>query len=128
VALLLDTHAFLWFVDGDERLSRAAVGRIADPQDRVVISVVSAWEIVIKMSIGKLHLDRPLAELWPESIAANDFEVLNVTTEHVFATDSLPLHHRDPFDRLLIGQAIAEGLELVSADATFDHYPVRRVW
>ena len=128
MALLLDTHAFLWFVSDDPRLSVAAAGRIAEPATRVFTSVVSAWEIVIKVSTGKLTLDRPLEQFWPESLAANDFEVLDVKSEHVLALSSLPLHHRDPFDRLLIAQAIAEDLEIVSADATFDAYPVRRVW
>ena len=128
MALLLDTHAFLWFIDDDPRLSRSAAERIGDPAERVVVSVVSLWEIVIKLGTGKLTLDRPPAELWPESLAANRFEALRVTAEHVLAVAPLPLYHRDPFDRLLIAQAVVEKLELVSADAIFDRYPVERVW
>jgi len=94
----------------------------------VLVSVVTAWEIAIKVSTGKLTLDRPLTRLWPESLALNEFEVLDVTSEHVMALTRLPLHHRDPFDRLLIAQAISERLQLVSADAAFDAYPVDRIW
>lgn len=128
MALLLDTHAFLWFINNDPRLSSAAAQQISDPDVRVVVSVVSAWEIVIKLGTGKLTLDRPLKELWPESVAANDFEILEVTADHVLAVEDLPLHHRDPFDRLLIAQAITEDLQLVSADAAFGPYPIQRVW
>jgi PIN domain nuclease of toxin-antitoxin system len=128
VPLLLDTHTFLWFIDNDPRLSATAAARIADPETPVRVSVVSAWEIVIKLGTGKLTLGRPLAQLWPESLEANDFAVLDVTSEHVLALENLPLHHRDPFDRLLIAQALSEGLDLVSADAAFAVYPVHRVW
>jgi PIN domain nuclease of toxin-antitoxin system len=128
VPLLLDTHTFLWFIGNDPRLSTTAAGLIADPDTPVRVSVVSAWEIVIKLGTGKLTLDRPLAQLWPESLAANDFEVLDVTSRHVLALEGLPLHHRDPFDRLLIAQALTEGLEIVSADSAFAPYPVHCIW
>lgn len=126
--LLLDTHTFLWFIDDDPRLSEAAARHIGDPAARVLVSVVTAWEIAIKVSTGKLTLDRPLTQLWPESLSQNEFEVLDVRSEHVMALSPLPLHHRDPFDRLLIAQAISEQLQLVSADAAFDAYPVERIW
>lgn len=128
MALLLDTHAFLWFINDDARLSRHAAERIGDPAERVVVSVVTAWEITIKMSIGKLTLDRPLVRLWPESIEANSFDELDVIAAHIFALEALPLHHRDPFDRLLIAQARAEALTIVSADKVFDDYDVSRIW
>lgn len=126
--VLLDTHTFLWFIDDDPRLSDLAVRHIGDPASRVLVSVVTASEIAIKVSTGKLTLNRPLTKLWPESLALNEFEVLDVTSEHVMALTRLPLHHRDPFDRLLIAQAISERLQLVSADAAFDAYPVDRIW
>jgi len=128
VSLLLDTHTFLWFINDDPRLSATAARHIGDPAARVLVSVVTAWEIAIKVSTGKLKLDRPLTRLWPESLARNEFEVLDVRSEHVMAISPLPLHHRDPFDRLLIAQAISEGLQLVSADVAFDAYPVERIW
>jgi PIN domain nuclease of toxin-antitoxin system len=128
VDLLLDTHTFLWFIDDDPRLSETAARHIGDPAARVLVSVVTAWEIAIKVSTGKLTLDRPLTRLWPESLAQNEFEILDVRSEHVMALSPLPLHHRDPFDRLLIAQAISDRLQLVSADAAFDAYPVERIW
>lgn len=128
MGLLLDTHTYLWFVNADPRLSATAAERIGDPDERVLVSVVSAWEIIIKLSTGKLALNRPLKELWTESIALNQFDVLNVTADHVLALAPLPLHHRDPFDRLLIAQAIAEDHHIVSADSAFDAYPVCRIW
>ncbi len=128
MALLLDTHTFLWFIDDDPRLSPLAAERIGNPTERVVVSVVCAWEIVIKISIGKLALDRPLPDLWPESLLLNAFEALNVTAAHIFELASLPLYHRDPFDRLLIAQARAESLQIVSADSAFDAYEIERIW
>jgi PIN domain nuclease of toxin-antitoxin system len=128
MGILLDTHAYLWFIDADPRLSTTAAERIGDPDERVLISVVSAWEIIIKLGTGKLVLDSPVAELWLESITANEFDVLNVTTDHVLALSLLPHHHRDPFDRLLIAQAIDEDLQIISADTAFDAYPVTRIW
>lgn len=128
MSLLLDTHTFLWFINDDPRLSQRAMERIADPEARVLVSVINAWEIVIKTGTGKLVLDRPLAEIWEASILDNHFEVLDVTTEHVMELEGLPPHHRDPFDRLLIAQAIADGHEIVSADTLFDAYPVERLW
>jgi PIN domain nuclease of toxin-antitoxin system len=128
VGLLLDTHAFLWFIDDNSRLSMVAKERIADPAPRVLVSVVSLWEIVIKLGTGKLSLDRPIERLWPESLAVNHFEELEVTARDVLAVASLPLHHRDPFDRLLVAQAITRQLQVVSADPAFDAYPVSRIW
>jgi PIN domain nuclease of toxin-antitoxin system len=128
VGLLLDTHTFLWFIDDDPRLSMAAKARIGEPATRVLVSVVSLWEIVIKLGTGKLSLNRPIEELWPESLAVNDFEELDVTAQDVLAVASLPLHHRDPFDRLLVAQAITRQLQVVSADPAFDAYPVLRLW
>lgn len=128
MAILLDTHAFLWFIGDDPRLSQLAAQRIENPTERVVVSVVCAWEIVIKTSTGKLTLDRPISDLWPESLLLNDFEALNVTASHIIELASIPLHHRDPFDRLLIAQAQAEHLQIVSADPAFDAYAIERIW
>jgi PIN domain nuclease of toxin-antitoxin system len=128
VGLLLDTHAYLWFVAGDPRLSTTAVQRIGDPDERVLVSVIVPWEIAIKQGTGKLVLNHRLQDLWPRSIAENEFDVLNVTADHVLALAPLPLHHRDPFDRLLIAQAIAGDHQIISADTAFDAYPVTRIW
>lgn len=95
---------------------------------RVFVSVVSAWELVIKLRTGKLAIDRPIAEWWSFNTAENGFEVLNIIADDVLAVDPLPLHHRDPFDRLLIAQAITRDLRLVTADEAFAAYPVPRIW
>jgi len=128
VSLLLDTHALLWYVTADPRLSNAAAEHLAEPDTRVFVSVVSAWELVIKLGTGKLALDRPVGEWWAFNTTENGFEVLPITAEDVLAVEPLPLHHRDPFDRLLIGQALRHGLRLVTADDAFAAYPVQRVW
>lgn len=128
MGLLLDTHTYLWYLDNDPRLSSTAAECIGDPDERVLVSVVSAWEIVVKLSTGKLVLNRGIEEFWPKSIADNEFDVLDVTVDHIFALSPLPLHHRDPFDRLLIAQAIAEDHQIISADNAFDAYPIARIW
>jgi PIN domain nuclease of toxin-antitoxin system len=128
VSLLLDTHAFLWFVTADPRLSSSAAAHLAEPETRVFVSVVSAWELVIKLRTGKLALDQSIAEWWSFNTAENGFEVLNITADDVLAVDPLPLHHRDPFDRLLIAQAITRDLRIVTADEAFAAYPVPRIW
>jgi len=128
VSLLLDTHAFLWFVTGDAKLSDTATSLLADPDTRVFVSVVSVWELVIKTGTGKLTLSEPIADWWLKNTRENDIEVLDITAEHVLAVDPLPLYHRDPFDRLLIAQAITHDLRIVTADAAFADYPVQRVW
>ncbi len=126
--LLLDTHAFLWLVAGDPRLSETAARAISNPDARVFVSSATAWEIVIKQRLGKLSLSRPVSEWWDRSIARLNIEVLSVTADDVFAIEPLALHHRDPFDRLLIAQAIRHGLRLVSTDEAFSAYPVETVW
>ena len=107
--LLFDTHAFLWWDTEPDRLSSAALGAISDRSNELTFSVVSAWEIVIKRQLGTLSLSFPLADIIAGQQAANDLQVLQVELPHVLKLEDLPLHHKDPFDRLLIAQAIAEG-------------------
>jgi PIN domain nuclease of toxin-antitoxin system len=129
---LLDTCAFLWFIGGDPKaLHRRDRGDRRpgkpDPAQRGQ-RVVSAWEIAIKHALGKLDLDAPPAVLVPEQLKANHIDVLPVTLDHVLSTASLPFHHRDSFDRLLVAQCLAEDLPFISAEVAFDDYGVRRVW
>lgn len=126
--LLLDTHAFLWWVEGSTELSRRATRAIGDAENECFLSVASCWEIAIKASLGKLKLDAPLEEFVPEQMAANRFGLLPIDFRHVARVATLPFHHRDPFDRLLIAQAGSEEMAVVSADRTFRRYGVRRVW
>jgi PIN domain nuclease of toxin-antitoxin system len=128
VRLLLDTHAFLWFVLNDPSLSAAARALVSDPQHDVLISPATCWEIAIKFSIGKYQLPGPFADFMDDQIALNDLTMLPITVGHTAVVASLPFHHKDPFDRLLIAQAIVENVPLLSVDAVFDSYPVTRLW
>jgi PIN domain nuclease of toxin-antitoxin system len=126
--LLLDTHAFLWFIDGSTRLSSSARELIEDQRNAKLVSIASLWEMGLKISLGRLELAQPFEELIPAQIRMNGFGLLPLRIPHIAKIISLPFHHRDPFDRLLVGQCLAEGLSLVSADAAFDRYSVRRLW
>ncbi|MGH3978460.1 MAG: type II toxin-antitoxin system VapC family toxin [Pseudonocardiaceae bacterium] len=118
--LLLDTHVLLWSLQGPERLCPETVAAITDPSNAVDVSVASLWELSIKQSIGKLTVDGDLRE----HVARQSFSELPVLGEHVVAVRQLPLHHRDPFDRLLIAQAQCERLTIVTADRKFASYDV----
>jgi PIN domain nuclease of toxin-antitoxin system len=119
VNLLLDTHAFLWWQQQPEELSAEAREAIAGPNNLVVVSAVVAWEIAIKRSLGKLVTGDVM-----EAIEGNNFHTLAVTVEHARAIESLPPLHRDPFDRMLIAQALTEGLTLVTRDEAIRSYSV----
>ena len=125
--LLLDTHALLWFVANEAALSPSARS-VIESGDEVFISVASAWEIAIKVHLGKLSLDAPSTEsFFEEQMRANNFTYLPIAPAHVFRAAALPLHHRDPFDRLLIAQALAEGLSLVTRE-NFAAYGITTSW
>jgi PIN domain nuclease of toxin-antitoxin system len=126
--VLLDTHAFLWFVWGDPRLSAAARAAISAPANLAWISPASYWEIAVKLSAGKLALSEPYQVFIPREIRQNQFDILHISVEHCSVVATLPFHHRDPFDRLLAAQALVENVPLVSADSVFDAYGVTRLW
>lgn len=126
--LLLDTHAFLWWVGDRPELSAAARAAIADESAQPLLSVASAWELAIKCSLGKLRLVHPVQRFVTEQVAANGFRLLPVELAHAARVETLPWHHKDPFDRLLIAQALEERVPLVSADAAFDAYGIARIW
>lgn len=125
--LLLDTHTLIWWVSDPTKLSSKALALCHDPANTLSLSVVSVWEIQIKRQIGKLKLISPLVDLIAIQ-QRNRLEVLSIRLEHVLALDNLPLHHKDPFDRLLIAQATFEDAVLVSRDAVFAQYPVNVLW
>ena len=125
--LLLDTHTFLWFVNDSPQLSVTAKILIESDVD-LWVSMASLWEIAIKVSIGKLTISGPIEEFIPQQVAANDIEILPIEFSHIIAIASLPFHHRDPFDRLLIAQSLIENVAIVSADSTFDSYGIHREW
>lgn len=126
--LILDTHALLWFLGGDRRLSNAARSAIEDLSNERLFSIAGAWEIAIKVSLGKLSLAAPFDQLIPTQLHANGIELLPLRPEHIAELIGLPLHHRDPFDRILVTQAKIEGAALVSADSWLDSYDVARIW
>jgi PIN domain nuclease of toxin-antitoxin system len=126
VTLLLDTHAFLWWVADDPRLSARARRAIADAN--CLLSVASCWEMSIKAALGRLDVPRPVSRFLQEQLEVNAFRILPVALEHAAAVADLPFHHRDPFDRLLAAQARHDDLAIVSADPVFRKYGVRRVW
>lgn len=125
---LLDAHAFLWFIAGSPKLSNIARGSIEEQTQTRLLSVASLWEIAIKSSLGRLTLLAPFNQVIPLQLNANGIGLLGIELEHLDALVTLPFHHRDPFDRLLITQAMVGGIPIVSADTAFDAYPVTRLW
>ena len=128
VQVLLDTHAFLWWLGGNLRLSGAARRAIEDNTNTIFVSAASAWEITTKHRIGKLAQAEAVARDVTGSIASQDFEELAITVDDAARAGRLPGLHRDPFDRVIIAQALARDLAVVSVDRTFDGYGVRRLW
>lgn len=127
-SLLLDTHAMLWFFWDDPQLSAPAKALIEDSDNRKLVSIASCWEIAIKVGLGKLDLGEPSRSFLAREIARNNFELLSISLDHATMVEGLTSHHRDPFDRLLVAQAMAEGSPLVSADGIFDQYGISRLW
>ena len=126
---LLDTHAFLWFLNEDSALSASATTAIEDPSNVIHLSIASLWEIAIKVRIGKLELPESFAAFIRKQLEINSrIRLLAISLDHLEVTTSTPLLHRDPFDRLLIAQAIHENLTVITNDATFAIYPVERFW
>jgi PIN domain nuclease of toxin-antitoxin system len=126
--LLLDTHALLWWLAGDERLSEAAHALIGDEDNAIHVSAASAWEVATKVRIGKLPGAEGVAQRFGDHLARQGFIGIDITVEHGQRAGRLPGPHRDPFDRMLIAQAHAENLVLVSNEAVFDRYGVVRLW
>ena len=122
--ILLDTHALLWWLAGDDRLPTASREQIEDPGNRVLASAVNAWEVSIKRALGKLQAPNDLLETGTEA----GLEWIPVTPEEAYLAGCLPMHHRDPFDRLLIAQARTRQLTLLSRDRALDRYGIDRSW
>lgn len=123
--LLLDTHAFLWFIGSSGKLSDVARRLIEDPADERLLSVASLWEMAIKKSIGRLKLDTPFLGLVERQIRGNAMEVLDIRPAHLDELANLPFHHRDSFDRLIISRSLVENLLIVGRDEAFASYPVQ---
>jgi PIN domain nuclease of toxin-antitoxin system len=127
VNYLLDTHSFIWSDSEPEKLSKIVKKVIEDGNNSLFLSVITIWEMQIKVQIGKMTLRKPIEELIKEQ-EENNIVLLPVNLPHVLKVGELPLHHRDPFDRLLIAQAMVEGFTLLSKDENFSAYPVPVLW
>ena len=125
--VLLDTHAFLWSITGDDRLSKTAEKIFLDPKNNLFFSAASFWEICIKMSLGKLSLKSGWFKTIKEEIRINAVQWLPVEMPHCLELTKLPFHHRDPFDRMLIAQAMVENLHLLSRDPRLSAYEIKRI-
>ncbi|MDQ4042664.1 MAG: type II toxin-antitoxin system VapC family toxin [Actinomycetota bacterium] len=126
--VLLDTHAFLWWIGDDPRLSERAREVFSDGDNALVFSAASGWEIAIKARLGRLHVPEDLNTYLFRQLTENYTSVLPVHLSHALRVHALPDHHRDPFDRLLVAQAIVEEMPLLSADPRIARYPVEVVW
>lgn len=125
---LLDTHVFLWLDNDPERLSQQVTSICANPDNTLFISLVSVWELQIKSQLGKLRLPTSLSNMLDAQLAANQLNLLPVALHHIFGLSHLPSHHKDPFDRLLISQAIHQQLILLSDDSIIRRYSIPVVW
>jgi PIN domain nuclease of toxin-antitoxin system len=127
MAALLDTHTFLWFVSGDKQLPEKIKTKILNINEPCYISIASLWEITIKIQIGKLKIDISIEDLFKYA-DRNQIEIVQITAEHLLVLASLPQHHNDPFDRLIVSQAISENMTLYSRDKGLKKYKIKQEW
>jgi PIN domain nuclease of toxin-antitoxin system len=125
-SILLDTHAFIWLSEDDPMLPIPLRDRI-EQTDNVFVSIASFWEISIKLSLGKLALTADFKDI-ETKFSATRFQLLSISIQDTIKLSQLPLHHRDPFDRILIAQSISHALAIISIDTAFDAYPIQRIW
>lgn len=125
---IADTHAFIWFVTDSPHLSLQAKELFEAAESERLFSVASLWEMAIKTRLGKLTFAKPFEQFIPEQIAFNYIRLLDISMTHALRVASLPLHHRDPFDRMIIAQSLGENLPVLSNDEAFDAYGVKRIW
>jgi PIN domain nuclease of toxin-antitoxin system len=126
--LLLDTHVFVWMHEDPKKISSRAFAELSNPSNKLFLSVASVWELQIKIQAKKFKFKETLEEVVEIEQITNGLQILSVTLTHVLELENLPLHHKDPFDRLLISQAIVENMTLISADANFAKYQVNLLW
>ena len=126
--ILLDSHTLILFSQNSPQLSSSAIKILEDRNNLLFLSLVSVWEIQIKVQLGKLNLDISLSEIVKDQTKINDVQILPMKLSHIWTLDTLPYYHKDPFDRLLISQAITENLIILGVDSVFDSYPVQKIW
>lgn len=126
--LLLDTHAFLWFIEGNQNLGLTAKNAIESSTNQRYLSIASLWEIAIKVSIGKLEIGMTLTELVNRQVYGNAIDLLEIQSQHLDTLAALPFHHKDPFDRLILSQGLTENIAIITKDGLFANYPVTLIW
>ncbi|MBE9120528.1 type II toxin-antitoxin system VapC family toxin [Tychonema sp. LEGE 07199] len=126
--LLLDTHTFIWYVTDNPRLSANVKLLIEDENNEKLVSIASIWEMAIKHSIGRLNFSLPFMEFVEHQLSVSNIGLLEINLNHIEVVASLPLHHRAPFDRLIIAQSMSEQIPVLSVDAIFDAYAIARLW
>jgi PIN domain nuclease of toxin-antitoxin system len=125
---LLDTHALLWLTTNQPQLSQKVKDIYLNVENEILLSAASLWELAIKSSLGKIHFEKGLEAFIDVHVKGNNIEILKIEIPHVIRIEKLPFHHRDPFDRLIIAQAIENNLRIISSDKTFDKYKIKRIW
>jgi len=126
--VLLDTHVFIWMLNDADRISQNALGLLKDSENEVILSVASLWEILIKESLGKIKFHEPVEVIFEKAISTIELRIIPIEAAHVFELRKLPLHHKDPFDRILTAQAAYENAYIMTSDRLFDNYPVKTIW
>ncbi len=126
--ILIDTHALLWLITDDKKLSKNSKNYFTDPKNELYFSMASFWEICIKTSIGKLSLSTNWEQTIKDELSFNSVQLLPISTKHCIQVSKLPFYHRDPFDRLIIAQAVVEEFYVMSIDEHFEHYPISLIW
>ncbi len=125
---LIDTHTLLWIVTDSPKLSSTAKKHYLNPENKILISLASIWELAIKSSVDKLTLNKHMEEFVDEHIKGNDIQILNIELPHILRIEKLPFYHKDPFDRLIISQQIENNLSIIGTNEVFDKYGVKRIW
>jgi PIN domain nuclease of toxin-antitoxin system len=128
VKYLLDTHTLLWIVHNDPKLSSKAKSLYLDSNNEILFSAVGIWELAIKISLNKLSIEEPLGYFVQNHIIGNDIKILDIEIKHILLLENLLFHHRDPFDRMLIAQAMIDKIPIITSDRMFDGYNVQRIW
>jgi PIN domain nuclease of toxin-antitoxin system len=126
--VLLDTHAFLWWVSEEKKLPRKAAQIISDYRNTIYLSHASVWEMAIKAALGKLNLPEPAGSFAQKQCKANQFQLLPISLEAIARIETLPRHHKDPFDRILVAQCLEKNMATISADTVLAKYRVSRIW
>ena len=125
---LLDTHTLLWIANDDPQLGKKVKNIYLDEKNDILLSIASIWEMVIKISLNKLEIPGTLSDFVKEHVRGNKIDIMSIELNHLYQLENLNYFHRDPFDRLIIAQAIAENIPILGKDEAFDDYPIQRIW